>query len=120
MLYSLLNLFTMKRTNVEEQVPVAGHFFLAFFFAVGFGLVRLMLEKFIQALVDGKKIPLLDRHGRLRSKKIAKFKESLWKLVFYGATEMWILGVILQESNYSTTYTWEFFEGWPNQKLKYY
>lgn len=110
----------MKRIDVEEQVPVAGHFFLALYFAVGFGLVKFLLEKSVQKLAESNKIQLLDQDVRLKSKKIARFKESLWKLVFYGAMEMWILGVILQESIYSTTANWEFFEGWPNQKLKYF
>ncbi|ERN00610.1 hypothetical protein AMTR_s00091p00092100 [Amborella trichopoda] len=49
--------------------------------------------------------------------KVVKFSESMWKLTYYATVEICILSMIYQEPWFTDRK--QFFEGWPNQELKF-
>lgn len=48
--------------------------------------------------------------------KLVKCKESLWKLLYYGACDVFVLKFVFHEP--WATDVKLYFEGWPNQELK--
>ncbi|CAF2128131.1 unnamed protein product [Brassica napus] len=106
--------------NLEPSIAAAWHFQIAVYFAFGFFFLRLFLDRFVfqriavWLLSTGSK-PIKMKDAATRAKLI-KCKESLWKLLYYGACEVFVLNALYHEP-------WArdiklFFNGWPNQELK--
>ncbi|KAF3528439.1 hypothetical protein DY000_02042391 [Brassica cretica] len=123
------------RRSLEPSIG-AWHFQIAIYFAFGFFFLRLFLDTFVfQAskvcvflifLNDDHRIavwllsttssaPIKINDAATRA-KIVKCKESLWKFLYYGACDVFVLKVLFHEP-------WAYdvklyFHAWPHQELK--
>ncbi|KAI4319177.1 hypothetical protein MLD38_032809 [Melastoma candidum] len=100
---------------------VAVPLFSSFFFALRFFLDSFVFEPLARRLLFGKdsgKLDLATKEGR---KKIAKFKESAWKFVYFLSAELLAVYVSYDEPWLtSTKYFWvgPGNQTWPDQKIK--
>lgn len=65
-------------------------------------------------LLSYKAVPMMNDEAKWS--KITKCSESMWKLTYYAAVQIWVLSIIKQET--WSLDTKEYFKGWPNQELK--
>ncbi|URE49057.1 Phosphoesterase family [Musa troglodytarum] len=99
--------------------PEPGNFLLVLCFAFGSFVARLLLDRFVykplaMKLLSYKAVPMINDEAKWS--KIAKCSESMWKLTYYAAVQIWVLSIIKQET--WSLDTKEYFKGWPNQELK--
>ncbi|KAL5855556.1 hypothetical protein ACOSQ4_005358 [Xanthoceras sorbifolium] len=102
----------------QNEHPHAWNFLLAIYFAVGFVVARLFLDRFIFRrlgiwLLSNGTVPL--KINDTTMVKVGKFSESLWKLTYYATVQFWILKVAYDEPWFRDTKL--YFKGWPNQEL---
>uniref|UniRef100_A0A2P2KGI1 Uncharacterized protein MANES_10G071500 n=1 Tax=Rhizophora mucronata TaxID=61149 RepID=A0A2P2KGI1_RHIMU len=98
--------------------PEPWHFLAALCLAFGFVAARFLLDRFIFRvlaiwLVRTKATPKLDEATRAT---IVKCRESMWKLMYYGAVELFVLKITYNEPWFRDTGA--YFKGWPDQELK--
>ncbi|CAH2053323.1 unnamed protein product, partial [Thlaspi arvense] len=103
--------------NLEPSIA-AWHFQIAVYFAFGFFFLRLVLDRFVFQriavwLLSTGSAPM--KMNDATRAKIVKCKESLWKLLYYAACDIFVLKVVFHEP-------WAidiklYFDGWPNQEL---
>lgn len=104
----------------RNVVPSASRSITAVFFAFGFVAARFFLDRYIFRrlavwfLSKGKAPLKLNETTRV---KIAKFTESLWKLMYYATMEYCILTTGYHEPWFTDIKA--YFTGWPNQELKF-
>ncbi|GLU03202.1 hypothetical protein SLE2022_204120 [Rubroshorea leprosula] len=99
--------------------PEAWHFLAAVSFAFGFVGARFILDRFIFRtfatwLFSNGATPL--KLNEATSAKIVKCSESMWKLAYYTAVEIFVLKITYQEPWFRDTKG--YFRGWPDQELK--
>ncbi|CAH8392745.1 unnamed protein product [Eruca vesicaria subsp. sativa] len=101
----------------------AWHFQIAIYFAFGFFFLRLFLDTFVfqriavWLLSSTSAAPIKINDAATRA-KIVKCKESLWKFLYYGACEIFVLKFLYHEP-------WAYdvklyFHAWPNQELNFF
>ncbi|KAG5398280.1 hypothetical protein IGI04_020094 [Brassica rapa subsp. trilocularis] len=104
-----------------EASTAAWNFQIAVYFAFGFFFLRLFLDRFVfqriavWLLSTASSAPIKMKDASTRA-KLVKCKESLWKLLFYGACDIFVLKVLFHEP--WATDVKLYFHGWPNQELK--
>ncbi|CAL9196400.1 unnamed protein product [Musa hybrid cultivar] len=99
--------------------PEPANFLLVLCFAFGSFVARLLLDRFVykplaMKLLSYKAVPMMNDEAKWS--KITKCSESMWKLTYYAAVQIWVLSIIKQET--WSLDTKEYFKGWPNQELK--
>ncbi|KAJ8763576.1 hypothetical protein K2173_002459 [Erythroxylum novogranatense] len=95
------------------------HFLVAFYFAFGFVAARFLLDRFIfrsLAIWFSNSKAIKSRIDETSKATIGKCSESMWKLVYYGSVEAWILNITYNEPWFKDI--GEYFKGWPEQELK--
>ncbi|EPS71659.1 hypothetical protein M569_03098, partial [Genlisea aurea] len=100
----------------SNGLPSGSHFIVAFYFASAFFAARFLLDRLVFRrlaiwLVGGK-----IKFTKEINAKIEKCTESMWKLLYYGIIEYFVLA-----TNYEETWFFDvksYFTGWPNQELK--
>ncbi|CAN8269023.1 unnamed protein product [Cochlearia groenlandica] len=101
-----------------EPSVTAWHFQIVVYFAFGFFFLRLFLDRFVFQRIAvwllSKGSSPIKMNDATRA-KIVKCKESLWKLLYYGGCDVFVLRFVCQEP-------WArdinlYFDGWPNQTL---
>ncbi|XP_042510426.1 ceramide synthase LOH2-like [Macadamia integrifolia] len=103
----------------HHGIPDSWHFLIVIYFAFGFVLARFLLDSFlfrrlaIWSLSSGA-VPV--KISEAKQAKIVKFSESMWKLTYYAAVQVFILSITYHEPWFRDTK--EYFRGWPNQELK--
>ncbi|KAL0690622.1 hypothetical protein Bca4012_090301 [Brassica carinata] len=108
------------RRSLEPSIG-AWHFQIAIYFAFGFFFLRLFLDTFVfqriavWLLSTTSSAPIKLNDAATRA-KIVKCKESLWKFLYYGACDIFVLKVLFHEP-------WAYdvklyFHAWPHQELK--
>uniref|UniRef100_A0A1D1YSZ3 LAG1 longevity assurance 2 n=1 Tax=Anthurium amnicola TaxID=1678845 RepID=A0A1D1YSZ3_9ARAE len=101
-------------------VPDPRDFVLVIYFALGFVLLRFLLDVLIyqrlalRLLGGGASLLKIDEAKRA---KVAKCSESMWKLTYYVSVQLWALAIIYLEPWSGDTK--QYFKGWPNQELKF-
>ncbi|XP_054785660.1 ceramide synthase LOH2 isoform X1 [Prosopis cineraria] len=109
----------MDSISTHNGRPSAWHFHIAIYFAIGFVVARIFLDRYIFRWLA---IKLLTKgRGRLRmnkatQSKIVKCSESMWKLAYYATVEFFVLNFNYHEPWFRDIKL--YFNGWPNQELK--
>ncbi|XP_047341840.1 ceramide synthase LOH2-like [Impatiens glandulifera] len=100
--------------------PSIFHLLWAISFAFFFVVARFLLDRYVfQGLATWllrKGSPRLKLNKATKA-KLVKCSESMWKLTYYATVEVCILSIIYNEPWF--TGGKEFFNGWPNQELKF-
>ncbi|KAL3350596.1 hypothetical protein AABB24_023163 [Solanum stoloniferum] len=102
----------------NNGAPAASHLFYAIYFAFGFVIVRLFLDRFIFRRLAILLLHLGTTHLRndeATRGKIVKCSESMWKFAYYATIEFCVLKVAYHESWFLDVKG--YFSGWPNQEL---
>ncbi|GAV80735.1 TRAM_LAG1_CLN8 domain-containing protein [Cephalotus follicularis] len=109
----------MDSIDRQNGAPSSSHFLIALFFAFGFSVARILLDRYIfrrlaiWLLTKGAR-PLKINEAMLA--KIGKCSESMWKLTYYATVEICVLEITYYEPWFNDTEA--YFRGWPNQELK--
>ncbi|TMX03134.1 hypothetical protein EJD97_018129 [Solanum chilense] len=102
----------------NNGAPAVSHLFYAIFFAFGFVIVRLFLDRFIFRRLAVLLLRLGTTHLRndeATRGKIVKCSESMWKFAYYATIEFCVLKVAYHEPWFLDVKG--YFSGWPNQEL---
>ncbi|KAK4284606.1 hypothetical protein QN277_001413 [Acacia crassicarpa] len=109
----------MDFISADNGGPNAWHFLIAIYFAIGFVVARVFLDKYIfrwlaiKLLTKGRGCLRMNKETQA---KIVKCSESMWKLTYYATVEYFVLNVIYHEPWFRDIKL--YFDGWPNQELK--
>ncbi|MQL95442.1 hypothetical protein Taro_028119, partial [Colocasia esculenta] len=101
-------------------VPEMRDFAFAIYFALGFVVLRFLLNVFIfqrlalWLLGGGSTLLKIDDVKRA---KVVKSSESMWKLTYYLLVQLWVLAITYHEP-WSRDLK-QYFRGWPKQDLKF-
>lgn len=113
-----LILCIMDSIWANNGAPAASHLFYAIYFAFGFVIVRLFLDRFIFRRLAILLLHLGTTHLRndeATRGKIVKCSESMWKFAYYATIEFCVLKVAYHEPWFLDVKG--YFSGWPNQEL---
>ncbi|KAG6396684.1 hypothetical protein SASPL_142839 [Salvia splendens] len=110
----------------QESYPQYGDFFVLPFFALLFPTIRFLLDRLVfqklgMRLIYGKGKGVAENESNEQKKKIAKFKESAWKCIYYLSAEVLALAVTYNEPWFTETkYFWvgPGEQVWPDQTYK--
>uniref|UniRef100_A0A0D6R6F8 TLC domain-containing protein n=1 Tax=Araucaria cunninghamii TaxID=56994 RepID=A0A0D6R6F8_ARACU len=103
-----------------EGLPEAKDIYLAIYFALAFVVVRFLLDGLLYQklaiwLLCRGIVPL--KLKAIKEAKITKCRESMWKLTYYAAVQLFIFITMYEEPWFGDRK--ELFKGWPNQSLKF-
>eukprot|EP01018_Ginkgo_biloba_P037183 Gb_17675 [translate_table: standard] len=103
-----------------EGLPDLRDFYVAIYFGLAYIVARFLLDV---TLYHKLAIWLLSRGtvslklSEIKQAKIAKCTESMWKLMYYVAVQIFIVVITYEEPWFGDRK--EIFKGWPNQALKF-
>lgn len=104
--------------SFSSGYPQLMDYSLSIYFALAFPVLRFVLDFFLfQKLATWLISSDHEKHLKeVNQAKIFKSKESLWKFIYYTASELFVFNISYNEPWFYDTEA--FFNGWPNQTLK--
>ncbi|KAL1568515.1 Ceramide synthase 1 loh3 [Salvia divinorum] len=118
---------SLKSIDLEqESYPQYEDFYVLPLFALLFPTIRFLLDRLVfqklgMRLIYGKRKEVVENESNEQKKKIAKFKESAWKCIYYLSAEILALAVTYNEPWFKETRYFWVGPGelvWPDQTYK--